>query len=407
MRALAFALTAALLVSLGCDSSQTLAEVQPSQPDERLTPSASSDLVQLSEEAIRRTGLEIVTVQEREIPVEMTVAGRVAHNGDRTAQIKSYISGIVTECCKSVGDWVRKGETLTVLHTHQTHDLLAEYRQAIAEYHASESELELAREAYRRESRLLELKVGSIAKTREAETALTRAESALEAADASIEATIAHLDYLVVEIPEEIRNRQSGPVPDFDIEVQAPIAGTIVSRTITPGSVVDPTDDLYEIADLSRLWVIAQVPEERLAELAVGMTAEVEVRAYPGRAFRGRVARIGSELDPETRTVQVRCEVANPGGALKTGMYATVVLRASRSRNAVVVPESAVQHLEEEAFVFKPAGDGAFRRQAVTAGRSVDSFVEVTGGLSAGERVVTHGSFLLKAEMLKGEMAGE
>jgi len=407
MKSLAFLLTAMLAVSLGCESGTTMAEGPAPPPDKQPVAAATRDLVRLSPEAILATGLEVVAVEERELPVEMTVSGRVEHNEDRTVRVKSYVSGIVMECCKSVGDWVAERETLTVLHTHQTHDLLGEYRQAIAEYEATQSELELARETFQRESRLLELKVGSVAKTRQAETAMKRAESAVEAADAAIEATIAHLDYLVEEIPEEIRNRQSGPVPDFDISVKTPIAGTVISRTITPGSVVDPTDDLYEISDLSRLWVIAQIPEELLSELALGMAAEVEVRAYPGRAFRGRVARIASELDPETRTVQVRCEVANPGGALKTGMYAKVVLRSSQSRSAVVVPESAIQHLEEEAFVFRPAADGTFQRQAVTVGLSVDSFAEVTGGLSAGDQVVAHGSFLLKAEMLKSELAGE
>ena len=107
--------------------------------------------------------------------------------------------------------------------------------------------------------------------------------------------------------------------------------------------IADQLDDSQ--SDLSRVWVMAQVPEERLAELSPGMTAEVRVRAYPDRVFPARVTRIGTELDPATRTVQVRCETANPRIALKTGMYAAVRLLSGTKREATVVPAGAVQIL--------------------------------------------------------------
>jgi multidrug efflux pump subunit AcrA (membrane-fusion protein) len=395
-----------LLGVVACDAG-TSADVLPPSREELVAERFSEDVVSLSEDAVRRIGLRIVSVEEREVPVEIAVSGRVMPNADRTVRVASYIAGIVTECCKSVGDQVGRGETLTVLHTHQTHDLLAEYRTAVAEFRASQSEWELAGEAFRRESRLLDLKVGSVARVQAAENALTRAESAVESADATVEAAIAHLEYLVHEVPAAIRNRESGPVPDFDVAVRAPIAGTIISRAITQGDVVTPTAELYRISDLSRLWVIAQVPEERLAELSVGMEASVRVRAYPDRTFQGSVARIASNLDPETRTVQLRCEVENSDVALKTGMYASIVLRANVSQPTLVVPESAVQYLGEDAFVFLPRGNGRFQKRPITVGRSVNSTVEVLTGLSVRDQVVGHGSFLLKAEMLKSEMAAQ
>lgn len=398
-------LTAVLLCSPGCDLGRTAPEA-PSAGDHPI-PVASDGVVYLADDARRRIGLEVVTATERDLLVEINATGRVTPNVDRMARVSSPLEGIVTECCASVGDQVRPGDTLGRVHTHQTHDVLAEYRRAVAGLRTSQSELDLAREAHRRESRLLELKAGSVAAVQVAANALTRAESAVESADAGVEASIAHLEYLVDEVPEAVRNREAGPVPDFDVAIRAPIAGTVISRAIALGTVVTSTDELYRIADLSRLWVIAQVPEERLAQLSVGMDAALQVRAYPDRVFPGRVTRIGSELDPETRTVQVRCEVDNPNGALKTGMYATVALRSTDSRVALVVPESAVQQIDEDAFVFRPEGDGTFRMHAITLGRTVDSAVEVVAGLSPEDKVVGHGSFLLKAEMLKSEMVAE
>lgn len=408
MRALGslLALTA-VLFSLSCDVGRTSDDAPPPPPEGQPAAVTSDGAVRLSEEAIRRIALEVMTAEERDLPIEMSVSARVMLNDDRTALVSSFIEGIVTECCIGVGDQVREGETMSVIHAHRTHDLLAEYRQAVAAFRASQSERDMAWEAHQRESRLLELKVGSVARVQVAQNALTRAESAVESADASIEATIAHLDYLVDEIPEVIQNRESGPVPDFDIAIRAPIAGTVISRAITLGTVVAETDELYRISDLGRLWVMAQVPEVRLDDLAVGMDAAVEVRAYPGRLFHGQVTRIGTELDPETRTVQVRCEVDNPDASLKTGMYATVALRSTDSRVALVVPESAVQRLDEDAFVFRPQGDGSFQMQPITLGRAVNSSVEVVSGLVPGDEVVAHGSFLLKAEMLKSEMVAE
>ena len=399
------ALVATLPFLLGCEGSPTSADVLPPRPADSAAVTATDTMLRLSGETVERIDLEIVTAERHALPTEVVVSGQIVPNADRTVRVASYIAGIVTDCCKSIGDTVTEGETLTVLHTHQTHDLLAEYRQAVAEFRATQSELELARETYRRESRLLELKVGSVVRVQTAEAALTRAESAVEAADASIEAAIAHIEYLVNEVPAAMRNRETGPVPDFDVEVKAPIAGTIISRAITQGDVVAPTDELYRVSDLSRVWVLAQVPEERLSAVAIGMDAAIRVRAYPDRVFEGAVTRIAPELDAETRTVQVRCEVDNLAGALKTGMYATIGLRATEPRTALVVPESAIQQVESDAFVFTPVGDGQFWLRPVTLGQAVDSSVEVVTGLAEGDRVVARGSFLLKAELMKSRMA--
>jgi len=187
----------------------------------------------------------------------------------------------------------------------------------------------------------------------------------------------------------------------------APSSGTIVERSVKLGDVVTPATEMYVLSDLSRLWVIAQVPEERLGAMRPGMPVEVRTRAFPERAFSGRVTYVSSDLDPETLTVQVRCSVPNPRGDLKTGMYATVRLQSETMRSVLAVPEAAVQRLEDDPVVFVSAGEDAFEVRPVRVGGRLDGDVEILDGLRPGERLAVSGAFVLKSELLQADLAGE
>jgi RND family efflux transporter MFP subunit len=191
------------------------------------------------------------------------------------------------------------------------------------------------------------------------------------------------------------------------IEVLSPVSGTILDRTVSQGAVVTPSESLYVISDLSRLWVIAQVPEQHLSLLRKGLAVDVSVRAYPGKVFPARITNIGDSLDPETRTVEVRCELSNPGRQLKTEMFATLKIRGAGSSQATVTPISALQHVDDEEIMFVQEGENAFRARRVQTGRHSDSVVEIVSGLQPGEKVVITGAFHLKSELLKGQMIEE
>jgi cobalt-zinc-cadmium efflux system membrane fusion protein len=171
--------------------------------------------------------------------------------------------------------------------------------------------------------------------------------------------------------------------------------------------VVTPSSELYVISDLSQLWVIAQVPEEHMAALEPGMEVSVVTRAFPERPFPGRVALIGSELDPESMTVQVRCLVNNPGGVLKTGMYASVTLSSKTGRAALTAPEAAVQTVDDQTVVFVSAGDDRYDVRPVSVGAPIGDRVVLLSGVKEGERVVVEGAFLLKTELMRDELASE
>ena len=384
----------------------------PDPPAETAASSPSeAETVRLDAEAAARIGLTVVGVEVVELRRPVRVNGRVAWNDDRTVRAGAFVEGVITDCCLSVGARVAKGDELARLHSHLTHELLAEYRQALAALEARRSDLEYARQAYQRASRLHELRAGSLQSVQAAEAELTRAESALESAEAARAGALAHFEYLGLhgdQIERTAAAIRDGVNPQhLEIIARAPEAGVIVERFVSPGDVVTPSDPLYLISDVSSLWVYAHVPEERLADVSLGAEVEVRVRAYPDRTFPGRVTLIGSELEVETNTARIRCEVANPGGALKAGMYADVTLEGGRGERALAAPLSAIQSVDDQPTAFVEEEPYRYRAQRVELGAQSNGLVEVLSGLAEGDRVVAHGSFVLKSELLKGSFAEE
>ncbi|MBK8148501.1 MAG: efflux RND transporter periplasmic adaptor subunit [Acidobacteria bacterium] len=189
-----------------------------------------------------------------------------------------------------------------------------------------------------------------------------------------------------------------------EIAVTAPISGTVTSRTANPGEVVEANKELARVTDLSEVWVVAQVFEQQLPRLAVGSGASVTVEAFPDKLFRGRVAYIDPKLDEATRTAQVRVELANPERILKLGMYVRVAFGAlgDAERTMPVVPASAVQNIGGRQIVFVATEDKSkFELRAVRLGPETNGRMTVLEGLQVGDRIVTEGSFMLRAEWQK------
>ena len=403
------AVSAILLMTLG-GCSQPAAETEQAEPDAASDP----DLIRLDQEAMRIAGITLGEVEIRKLEEDLRVSGRVTVNQNATARVGSFTEGIVVGCCESVGSDVEKGQVLARLHSHEIHDAEASYWESRAELERRQTELQFAEKFYKRASRLYELKAGSLQKMQEAEAKFRSAETLLKIARAGVERADNHLRYLGLtpeQLPEAADEHaaegQGAHEEAHLIEVRSPVAGTIVERTVSTGAVVTPSDSLYVISDLRSLWVIAQVPEQHLSLLRSGLTVEVSVRAYPDKTFPARITTIGDALDPETRTVEVRCELNNPGRQLKTEMFATLTIHTGGSREAVVAPLEALQNVDGEEVLFVPEGEYSFRARRVRVGRHSGSVVEIVSGLQAGEKVVVAGAFHLKSELLKAQMIEE
>ncbi len=359
-------------------------------PDGAATPS----LVVLSAEALARGDIHIVAVTRRSLPQELRVTGRVQVNEDRAVRVGSPVEGRVTRVLATVGDRVKVGQPLVALHSHELVAARSDYEKARAAVARAERARAYAAAELERANRLLEAKAISRREHLRAAADLTAAEAELEQARAELRRAEEFLHHL-------------GAWPEMSDEViiRAPIEGVVLERRVTVGTVVTPSTDLMTIADLSTLWVIAQVPEPQAARIRPGQPVSITVAAFADQRFAGRVTYIGESLDPQTRTVQVRCLVQNRHERLRPEMYATITITLGETSPRVVIPREAVQEIGGEFVVFVERAPGQFEKRSVHLGLSAltpeGEWVEVTAGLRAGERIVARGSFLLKSELLK------
>jgi multidrug efflux pump subunit AcrA (membrane-fusion protein) len=191
------------------------------------------------------------------------------------------------------------------------------------------------------------------------------------------------------------------------LELKAPINGVIIDRKSAPGELVGKDKEIYTISDPTDLWVIAEVKERDIGAVKVGQDASFSVLAYPGETFRGKIVRIGNQVEAQSRTLEVRIEVNNADGRLKPGMFADVEITTTILWDTIVIPDTALQTDEESQIVFVALDENKFQKRVVKLGMEQHGRVQVIEGLKVGEKLVTEGSFILKSEMLKAELGEE
>ncbi len=191
------------------------------------------------------------------------------------------------------------------------------------------------------------------------------------------------------------------------LELKAPIDGVIVGRKAAPGELVGKDKEIYTISDPTDLWVIAEIKERDIGAVSVGQDTTFTVLAYPGETFRGKLVRLGNEVEAASRTLEVRVEVSNPDGRLKPGMFADVEISTTVLHDVLAIPDTALQTDEDKQIVFVALDGNKFEKRVVKLGMEQKGRVQILEGLKAGEKVVTEGSFILKSEMLKGELGEE
>ena len=194
---------------------------------------------------------------------------------------------------------------------------------------------------------------------------------------------------------DEVRDTGTNP---RTLDWPAPADGDVIEKKVINGQRVMAGDELYRIADHSRVWVIADVAESDIVEIKVGMPATVTLRAARADPLEGKVTFIYPELNPDTRTVPVRIELPNPDGLMKTSMYADVAFSAGEQGAVAAVPDSAIIDSGTRQVVIVAKGDGRFEPRAVKLGRRGEGYAEVTDGLKPGEEIVISATFLIDAE---------
>ena len=322
----------------------------------------------------------------------LRTTGTVQTNAYKEVPVFPIAGGIVREVNAELGDRVKRGQKLAVIFSTELADAQADYLKM-------QAEIERHHQHYRRTVELVEIGAASREELEEATAELKMEEAGLSAMKQRL--TLLGLNekqILAMASPE-----QQKPL----VGVEAPLSGVVLARSVNTGEVVMTGKELFRVADLSSVWVIGQIFERDFAVVRVGTRAVVTTEAYPGRSFAGRVAYIDPRVEPQTRTAQVRIELANPREMLRLGMFVDVsfggdaVVRAG-SAAVVMVPSAAVQEIAGKQVVFVAADrPGVFIQREVAAGPESNGLAPIYQGLSGGESVVSEGSFLLRAESLK------
>ena len=306
--------------------------------------------------------------------------GTVEFNADRMARILSPVTGQVQNLRLNVGDDVRQGETLFVLSSR-------EVAAAVADHLAAQKDRDLADKTFAMTKDLFDHQAASRISLQQSENDLAKAQAKV----AQSEEVLRVLGF------DEKALRDSGSVPS-KTATRAPIAGTVTERPITNGQFVG-TDStpLMTIADLGTVWVQADIFERDLHSIGAGQQADVTTAAYPEDHFSAQVARIGTVVDPQTRTAKMRFVVANPRLRLKPGMFIEATLQLPQSNAALTAPAKAVFVENGASYVYVQTGATQFARREVATLSGSGNRVRVTRGLAAGDRVVSDGVLLLRA----------
>lgn len=370
-----------------------------------------SAVVVLDPAVQKSAGIAAEAAPVRSIPQTIRATARLSNDENLTWRVGAITDGRIVRVAANPGDRVQRGALLARMHSHDIHESRASYQKAQTELARARTEETYAQRARDRAKRLFELKAGSLEQWEHAETGLKNAQTTVSNAEVEVERTKGHLtEFLGIraDVPEHPSAVPHGSDDDVEfIPVTSPAAGIVLSRSITPGTVVTPANDLFVISDLSSLWAIAEVNEEHLSKLRPGMPARIYVQAYGRESFSGRIGKLGESFDPTTRTVKVRIDLPNRGGLLKPEMYATAEIEVGGSEPAIFIPQSATQEVRGDTVAFVQTAADRFEVRPLELGRVLDGSFEVRRGLKPGERVATRGAFVLKSEFLKAALAGE
>lgn len=341
--------------------------------------------------------VELGSVTRGVMAQQMTVVGNLI--GAQTVAATPKISGRLASVSVRLGDRVARGQTLAKIEDQEIREQVKQAEASAAVARATirqrEADLGLARTNLDRARNLSERQLIPRQTLDDAEARYQAAAAQLELAQAQNAQSQARLDELKINLA--------------NTEIVSAVNGFVGSRTLDPGAWVTPNTTFISVVEINVVRMVANVVEKDLRRITAGQRADVEVDAFPGEHFPGRVAHVAPVLDPATRTAQIEIEIENPQFRLKPGMYARVNFTVDKRENVLVVPTSAVVAVGSQQGVFLPGDGGVARFKPVEVGMRDDDFAEVSGGLQEGEQVITTGAAALREGdriLLQGRQPG-
>ncbi len=329
--------------------------------------------VRIDASTVQNIGLRTAVVERRDLQRTIRAVGRVAYDERRVAHVHTKVQGWVERLFVDyVGQEVRRGQPLLEIYS--------------PELVATQEELVVA------------------ARYRDV-TAKSPFEDVVDGGQALFEATRRRMELWDVPARDIERLLRTGEI-EKTLTLDAPTGGVVTELGVRAGMEVKPNENLYTIADLSRVWVLAEIYEFELPWIELGLEGEVELNSRPGERFAGRVTYVSPFLDPKTRTAQIRLELENPEGRLKPEMFGNATIRGSARAGVVAIPSDAVIRSGRRSLVVLSTGGGRFEPREVELGiDSGEGWTEVTRGLAPGEEIVVSSQFLIDSESRLREAA--
>jgi len=364
-----------VFLSVGCSSNRRASEMT-SFSSER-SKASTPELFTIPPDQMSH--VQVLTLEPQRLVRTLRLTGAVAYNAFKTTPVITQVGGPVSRILVVPGQQVSQGQPMLEVASPDYSQLFDTYLKARDIFRVADKNYQRAEDLYKHNAI--------------SERDLLQAESDRIQAQADMNASEQGMKILGVKNPEDLTKAP----PSAEIPVIAPIAGEVVERLVSPGQVLQAGQtQAFTISDMSTVWVLANVYQDDLSSVHVGDDVVVETDAYP-ESFHGRIAYISAALDPNTRTVQARIVVDNPGEKLKKDMYGTVTVTAGTFSNALAVPDASVLRDEvNQPFVYIATGANQFSRRQVTIGQSQRGQTQILSGLAAGDRVVGDGSLFLQ-----------
>ncbi|HEY1213367.1 MAG TPA: efflux RND transporter periplasmic adaptor subunit [Bryobacteraceae bacterium] len=371
------------------------------EPDETKTSEAETiekkNEVEMLLPAQGHIGLKVAAANITALNEYFRAVGTVQPIDSRVAEVSPLSRGRIVEVKAKVGDRVRAGQTLALFDNLEAIDLSAQEQSARAEIAKLNAQLVPATRQTERSRHLADI---GASPEKEAESS--------KAEEQGIRASIESQQAVLRGIQQRLHRYGATSSAEGSITaLKAPFSGEVTKAPVSSGEVIEPGRETFTVADLSRVWVQAEVYEKDLGRIRLGQDASIRVDTYPNETFGGRVAYISDVLDPQTRTARVRCEVDNRDMRLKTDMFANIELPTRFSKQTLAVPSSALQEVEGKNVVFVQLAPTRFEVRPVEKGVTVNDLTEVVSGLKPGEQVVSQGAFHLKSILAGGELGDQ
>jgi cobalt-zinc-cadmium efflux system membrane fusion protein len=343
---------------------------------------AEGEALKLTDAEIEAAGIKIQEVAAQEVRDHIAVTATIQPNRDKLAHVAPRVSGRIIKVNANLGQQVKQGQALAQLDSIELGEAHSAYLQADSEARLTQANFARIENLYGEQVVTQKDYLNARAENEKAKTALRAARDKLR---------------MLGVVPAESRSAISS------FSLAAPFSGTIIEKDAVLGELAQPDKSLFTVADLSLVWIEADLYEKDLGKIGLGAEAVVTVSAYPTETFRGHLTYISSTVDKETRTVKARIEVHNPGGRLKPEMFANAAIATSGATESIVVPNDAVVLMQGTSSVFVRDADG-FEPRKVELGEKLFDGVVIKSGLKPGDSVVVSGAYAVKARALKSEI---